>query len=86
MENIIYSLIVKTYCMSPKLKSAVSSTSEEDKIEPIRIVNLFHLKYSARTYYVTINPMLVQSYELRAGDILKISIIEARKHRERVET
>ena len=76
--------------MAPKSKGQYSRPSKnrapsEDKTDPIRVIDLYHLKYSSRTYYVTISPLLVQSYELMPGDVLKISIIEARKHRERAE-
>jgi hypothetical protein len=76
--------------MTPKSKGQYSRPSksklpQEDTTEAIRVVDLYHLKFSSRTYYVTISPLLVHSYELMAGDVLKISIIEARKHRERAE-
>jgi hypothetical protein len=57
----------------------------EDFVEHIGLVQLHAVKHSSRTYYVTIEPTTIHAYGLLPGDILKISIIEARKHRERGE-
>lgn len=54
-------------------------------LEKIGLVELRKLKYSSRTYYITIEPDVIASYGLLPGDLIKIKIIEARKDRERAK-
>jgi hypothetical protein len=55
----------------------------EDTVERIGLTELHPLKCSSRTYYVTINPKVVHAYGLVPHDLLKVTIIEVRKHREK---
>jgi hypothetical protein len=48
-------------------------------------VDLFFLKSTARGYYVTIDLKTIRAYGLLPGDILKLKLIEVRKHRELFE-
>jgi hypothetical protein len=52
-------------------------------VEKIGLTTLNALKYSSRKHYITIDPKIVNSYELTSGDILKVQFIEVRKDRER---
>jgi len=70
--------------MSPKTKLKKTQVPE-DTVERVGITDLFYLKFSSRTYYVTIEPKVVHAYGLQSGDLLKLHIIEARKHREKAE-
>jgi len=70
--------------MTPKKKSKIRLPSE-DTVERIGIIDLFFLKHSSKTYYVTIDPKVTRAYGLLPGDLLKIHIIEVRKHREKAE-
>lgn len=67
--------------MTPK-KHGPEKPKIEDFVEPIRLTELFFLKSSARSYYINIEPKTVRAYGLVPGDILKIQLVEARKHRE----
>ena len=49
------------------------------KTEKIGIINLFRLKYSARSYYITMPLDLVRQYDLKPSHFLKVQIIEVRK-------
>jgi len=49
------------------------------KVEKIGITDLFKVKYSARSYYLTIPKKLVEQYGLTSGHFLKIQIKEVRK-------
>jgi hypothetical protein len=51
-------------------------------IEKLDLKELFVLKTTANTYYVTIKPNTVKAYDLLPGDLLKMHLIEARKTRE----
>lgn len=70
--------------MSPRKKLPKTRTPE-DTVERVGITDLFYLKHSSRTHYVTIDPKVVGAYGLLPGDLLKIHIVEARKHREKAE-
>lgn len=54
-------------------------------LEKIGLVELRKLKYSSRTYYITLEPDVVASYGLLPGDLVKIKLVEARKERVRAE-
>jgi hypothetical protein len=56
-----------------------------DSIEKLGIIDLFPIKSKSHTYYVTIKPIVMDSYDLMTGDVLKLQIVEARKHREKAE-
>jgi protein involved in polysaccharide export with SLBB domain len=72
--------------MTPRSKKPKKpSSTSVDVVESIRLTDLYFLKYSARANYVTIDPKIVRAYGLLPGDVLKITIVEARKHRELLE-
>ena len=84
ITNISCFLINSIY-MSPKASVERKGFFEGNSVEKLGIVDLFPLKYSARKYYVTISPRLVNAYNLLPTDLLKIQLIEVRKHRETAE-
>lgn len=71
--------------MRPKKSMPNKGFSEGNSVEKLGIVDLFPLKHSASKYYVTIAPKVVNAYDLLPADLLKIQIIEVRKHREIAE-
>jgi hypothetical protein len=68
--------------MSPRSKVQNKGFSEGNSVEKLGIVDLFPLKHSGKKYYVTISPRTVNAYDLLPADLLKIQLIEVRKHRE----
>jgi len=70
--------------MTPNKKVSKMLPSE-DTVERVGITDLFFLKHSSKTYYVTVDPKVVRAYGLLPGDLLKMHIVEARKHREKPE-
>lgn len=67
--------------MTPRLPSEIKQHFQEK----IGLTELRKLKYSSRTYYITIEPDVVASYGLLPGDLVKIKIVEARKERIRAD-
>lgn len=51
------------------------------KVEKIGVIDLFKVKISSRSYYITIPKYLVDQYGLTSGHYLKIHIKEVRKPR-----
>jgi len=47
--------------------------------EKIGLTDLFQIKRSARGCYVTIPKQVIETYELKTGDILKMEIIEVHR-------
>lgn len=43
------------------------------------LVEIRRLKYSSRKYYFTVPPDVIETYDLKVGDLLKIGFIEARR-------
>jgi hypothetical protein len=56
-----------------------------DTIEKLGIVDLFPVKSKSHTSYITIKPIVLDSYDIMTGDVLKVQVIEVRKHREKAE-
>lgn len=72
--------------MTPKRRGPKKpSQTSVDSIESLGLVDLFFLKSTARGYYVTIDLKTIRAYGLLPGDILKLKLIEVRKHRELFE-
>ncbi len=67
--------------MTPKLNKP-KKPSSTDSVERLGIVDLFFLKFSSRKYYFTVDPKVVSAYRMLPGDLLKVNLIEVRKHRE----
>jgi len=49
------------------------------QVERMGIVDVRRIKYSSRKHYVTLTPDVVETYNLRTGDLLKIAFIEVRR-------
>jgi hypothetical protein len=72
--------------MSPKKDRPLKPPSNvEDTVSPLGLVDLYYVKYSSRKYYVTLDPKVIGAYRIMQGDILKLKLIEVRKHREHFE-
>jgi hypothetical protein len=50
-----------------------------DKIDKLRIEDIFELKFSANRVYINIPPKHVRLFHLFPGDILRIKIIEVHR-------
>jgi hypothetical protein len=48
-------------------------------------VQLYYLKHTGHEYYITLDPSTVAALDCSPGDLLKIKLIEAHKHRELLE-
>lgn len=58
-----------------------------DKIDKMRIEDVFELKFSANRVYINVPPKHVRLFHLLPGDILRIKIVEVhRKNREETES
>ena len=49
------------------------------KVEKIEVTDIFRVKHSAKSYYITIPRKLIEQYGLNSGHFLKIQIKEVRK-------
>jgi hypothetical protein len=49
------------------------------RTEKIDITNIYKLKVSSRSYYITIPIELIRQYDLVPGHFLKLKFIEVRK-------
>jgi len=56
-------------------------THPDITVEKIDVTDLFRLKHSSKSWYITIPRILVEQYGLNVGHYLKIHIKEARKPR-----
>jgi len=59
-----------------------SETEIINSVERIGLIVLKKVKHSGGIYYVTIDPTVINRYNLTTGDVLKINLIEAAKVRE----
>jgi hypothetical protein len=51
------------------------------EVQKIGLITLRKVKHTGNTYYVTLDPTTVASYDLTSGDEVKIGLIEVRKDR-----
>jgi hypothetical protein len=58
------------------------SLTATDTRERLGFISLYVFKKTDRTCYVTLDPKVIKTYGIQAGDILKLKLIEVRKHRE----
>ncbi|MCK4482473.1 hypothetical protein KAU55_04555 [Candidatus Bathyarchaeota archaeon] len=52
---------------------------QDIRIEKIGITDIYKVKYSARSWYITIPKKIVRQYGLNSGHFLKVQIKEVRK-------
>jgi hypothetical protein len=56
------------------------------EIEKIGTIGLFQVKTRGRRHYITLDPKVVEGYEIKHGDIIKVEILEVRRKPREEET